>query len=104
MAFVWQSVRQEDTPPEQSEDSTLTSHISVKLRQLCVTPSEKNPTEVTVSKNQETVCDSGLSLQAYVTRGSGVEAVGEIYRASVYGIKLTPQADTALFVQCVCEL
>lgn len=49
VAFVWQSVKQEETPPEQSEDSTLTSHISVKLIQLCVTPTEKNHTEVTVS-------------------------------------------------------
>lgn len=72
-----------------------------------------------------------LSLQAYVTRGSEAEAVGEIYRASVYGINpnhsppptttplpTTPRhttphaltlsdnkgwaADRALFFHCVC--
>jgi len=42
-------------------------------------------------------------MQVYVTRGSGVEALGEIYRASVYGINPHPQRrQRSLFSVCVC--
>ncbi len=35
VAFVWQAVRQEESPPQYSEDPTLTQHILVKLKSVC---------------------------------------------------------------------
>lgn len=113
VAFVLQAVRQQETPPQPGEDPMR--HITLKLI-LCMTCIEKN--HIKVTERRVGLCVSIASLDPHVSRGSGVRAVGEIYRASVYGINppsLSPpphthlaiiwaeqQTECSLFNVCVC--
>lgn len=79
VAFVWQTVRQKNTPAQYSENPTLAHHNSY----MCIYVWQLLKIIPNYSVRGKRVCNSWqyLTLLAYVTRGSGVEVVGDIYRA-----------------------